>query len=365
MEKLMFYIDSMQMGGANRVMANLTSYFSKIGVKVVLVNDIRTKPEKKEYEIETKVKRVFLDDKIDNENNKIIKNLKRIQRLRRVMQDEKPDAVISFMGPPNERMVVATLGLKVKTIVSVRSDPYMEYGRGIRRVVANILFSIANGCVFQTDEAARYFRRRIVKKSRIIFNPINPKFYQVEHKKENGHIIVVGRLQHMKNPELILNAFAKIEKKYPWCELDFFGTGDLEKSLVEKVKRYGLVGRVNFKGLAMNIEEELARASVFVLCSDYEGMPNALMEAMAVGLPVISTDCPCGGPRMLILNPDQGLLVPCNDIESMVRALEKVLENKELRQKMSVESRKRARQFHPDIVYKEWEMYIESLNTEG
>ena len=94
------------------------------------------------------------------------------------------------------------------------------------------------------------------------------------------------------------------------------------------------------------------------MCSDFEGMPNALMEAMAIGVPVISTDCPCGGPRSLIQNDMQGILVPCNDVISLANALRKVLGNLMLQKDMSVRERQRAFSFRTPIILEIWDDYL-------
>lgn len=355
MKKILFYIDSMQMGGANRVIANLVEYFFKLGKEVILVNDINPEKDILEYKIPNEITRKYLDTE---KKGRLKKNILRITRLRRIIKEEKPDIVLSFMGPPNERMILATLGLNIKKIVSVRNDPYREYGKGIKKIIANFLFSFADGCVFQTEEARGYFKKAIQKKSIIIFNPVNKKFYNQKLLQEKKYILMVGRLQPQKNPHLLLEVFFEIEDKYKDFKLLFCGDGELKESLNKKVVERNLQERVIFCGQVNNIEKYLSETSVYVLSSDYEGMPNALMEAMAVGVPVIATDCPCGGPRALIENEKQGILINCRDRKSLRENLEKLLNNKELRERMRIESKKRAEKFQPKIIFEEWRKYL-------
>ena len=361
MRKILFYIDSMQCGGANRVMANLVDYFSHNGYIVVLINDVGAMNGKLEYKIPSLVKRIIVSDYMDIKENRVIKNMKRVSVLRRIVKEEAPDVIVSFMGPPNVRMLIATTCLRVKKVVSVRNDPYKEYGGGIKKIIANILFQMADGCVLQTHEASQYFNSKICKKAKVIFNPVNPKFYKQLHIENGSHIIVVGRLQTQKNPILVFDAFLEIFREFPDSELDFFGVGVLEKEIQEKTKEFKLEKRVYLKGQVDNIEDYLKEASVYVLCSDYEGMPNALMEAMAVGVPVISTDCPSGGPKVLIQNSQQGLLIPCGDKQKLVDSLRLLLSNKSLREKMGISARKRAYEFKSEKIFKEWENYLNNV----
>ena len=131
------------------------------------------------------------------------------------------------------------------------------------------------------------------------------------------------------------------------------------KNLIEELN---LTDRVLMPGSIANVWEKLAEAKIFVLSSDFEGRPNALMEAMAVGGPVISTDCPCGGPRMLISNEDEGILVPCGDVKSLAEAMKKILDSKDLQSTLSKNERQRAKEFHTQKILKEWDKYLRECN---
>lgn len=357
MKKIFFYIDSMQIGGANRVMANLTDYFAKESNDVILINDIEPQTGIPEYCISDNVKRLFLD--INSKNKNVIcKNINRIIFMRKLVKSENPDVIVSFMGPPNIRMLISTIGLKVKKIVSVRNDPYKEYGSGLCKLITRIVFNLADGCIFQTEQASEYFGKALRRRSKIIYNPVNPKFYNVTWEKKNDDIVVIGRLQEQKNPILALEAFSMVSKEIPNHRLIFYGDGKLKKDIIERSIQLGLQDRVIVHGKTNSVEKVLANAALYILSSDYEGMPNALMEAMAVGIPVISTDCPCGGPKTLIQNSDQGILVPVGDKVKMGEAIVEVLKNTILQKTLSENEKNRAKLFHPDIIYNEWETYL-------
>ncbi len=357
LKKIVCYIDSMQMGGAERVMSNLCNWFASKQIDVLLVNDVETTDKRNEYPLDGCVRRHYLATQ---------GNIKRIRELRRLIRQEKPDLVLSFLGPPNIRMLAATVGTAPKKVVSVRNDPAVEYGTGLRMLIAKILFRFADGVVFQTEDAAAYFPRSVRKRSTIIFNPVNRLFYETARGREQKHIVLVGRLQAQKNPGMMLEAFARIRDRYPDHKVVFYGKGELEQPLREQSLALGIADQVVFAGQVSDVPDRLAAASVYVMTSDYEGMPNALMEAMAIGVPVISTDCPCGGPRSIIQSRKQGILVKPRDAEKLASELDMILSDPEVRAEMRACARKRALDFYPDTILGEWESFLTAvLNGEN
>lgn len=355
MRKIILYIDSMKKGGANRVMANLADYFKEKGIDVILVNDIVSNDDVPEYEVNTSVKRIILNE---SGTNAVVSNLKRIKKLRKVILEEKPDCVLSFMGPPNVRMLLASVLLPCRKIVSVRNDPNREYGENIiKKFMTNCLFLLANGCVFQTEDASKYFFNRIRRKSIIIVNPVNELFFNTPSLETRKNIITVGRLYPQKNHKLLIHAFSLISKKYPDDKLIIFGDGSLKRELKEYAKKLGVEERVIFPGAISNVNVELSKAKVFVLSSDYEGLPNALMEAMACGTAVVSTDCPSGGPKYLLKNPNAGILVPCNNASEMAEAISTMM-SEEKNKFYREQAKKKSIEFLPKTVFAQWEQFL-------
>lgn len=354
--KLLFYIDSMHKGGANRVMANLTDYFANSGYDVILVNDILSGQRDPEYPVNPLVNRVILDVQ---GSSKAFSNLKRITKLRELIKAEKPDSVVSFMGPPNIRMLLASAFLKCRTVVSVRNDPTKEYGVGwIKRLIANVVFLLADGCVFQTEDASLYFNRCVRRKSKVIVNPVNEAFYGVDRSGTPRNIVTVGRLVPQKNHILLIDAFAKIADEFPEENLIIYGEGPLREEMEKQIADLQLTNRIFLPGSTSRVPEVLSEAKLFVLSSDFEGMPNALMEAMAVGVPVISTDCPCGGPRSLVESESQGQLVPCGDAVALSNCMKAILSSQRLQQELSIGAKKRAYDFLPERVFRQWEGFV-------
>ena len=309
MKKIMFYINAIHDGGAERVMINLADYFSRQGYKTILVTSFR---DTWEYTVPNAVKRITLEEH-EIKQSKLKRNITRIKRLRKLCKDEKPDILVSFMAEPNFRAILATWGLPVKNLISVRNDPNKEYAGRVGHIVGKYLLPFADGCVFQTKEAKNWFPKRLQKKSRIIYNAVKEDFYHVERHPVPGEIVTCGRLEEQKNHALLIAAFSKVVERYPEARLKIYGEGSLRGKLQKQIDALGLHEKAFLMGATNHVEKVLETADVFVLSSDFEGMPNALMEAMAAGVPCISTDCPCGGPRNLFGDELKKQLIPTDE----------------------------------------------------
>lgn len=359
MKKILFYINTIKRGGAERVMTNLSSQFAENGYETVFVTSF---PEKEEYELNKKIKRYNLEEQ-ELKESRLKRNISRIQKLRKVCKKERPDVLVSFMAEPNFRAIIATMGLPVKTIVSVRNDPNVEYGGRLMHFVGKWILPLADGCVFQTEDAKAWFPKRLQEKSTIIFNAVKSEFYHVTREPEEGLIVTLGRFQVQKNHKLLIHAMQQVKKKYPSVRLKLYGQGVLQEELEHLIAELGLQENVTIEGQTDNVAEALKYADIFAMTSDFEGMPNALMEALAVGVPSISTDCPCGGPRMLIEDGVNGLLFPVNDLNALVVSIEKLLENKALKDSMSKAARWNAQKYQEAEIFNQWKEYIQGDNV--
>jgi glycosyltransferase involved in cell wall biosynthesis len=355
--KVLFYINAINGGGAERVMVNLSSSFVQYGYNVIFVTSYF---DQWEYPLEASVKRISLE-KTEIVQSRLKKNFTRISKLRFICKKERPDVVISFMAEPNYRALIATLGLHIKNIISVRNDPKREYKGWIGKLLAKYLLPVADGCVFQTEEAQGGFPRRLQNKSTIIFNSVKDDFYRVHHAPLCGRIVTCGRLEEQKNHKMLIKSFALIADKYPEVQLLIYGEGRLREELIKFISEEGLSQHVKLMGTSDDIPTVLREAEIFVLSSDYEGMPNALMEALAVGVPCVSTDCPCGGPHVLIEHGINGLLVPVGDEKKMAEAMDRLLRNKEYAEILGSKARERACAYRADYVFEKWRNYVERV----
>lgn len=349
--KLILFTSILSGGGAERVLCQLANSFSKEH-QVILA---AAYPSENEYSICERVKKVYLDSSTETKNP-----VRQIAMLRRMIKTEKPDVCISFLPQPNFKLIIASLGLKKKVLISVRNDPAREYAGGLTRLLAKILYSAASGVVFQTKDAQSWFPERIIRKSRVIMNQVDPVFFQREL-EDPEYYVATGRLNQQKNYPMMFKAFARFLEKHPDQKLFVYGTGVLADELQQLIASLGVQDGIILKGASNSIPDILAKAKVFLLSSDFEGMPNGLLEAVAMGLPCISTDCPCGGPREIIENGVSGMLIKVGDETAMFEALCRIEENDEYRAYIAKKARETAKRYHPDVVYGQWLEYITAL----
>ena len=355
--KIIFNMSSMNKGGAERVVSNLSNYFANTNEVII----ISTSNSDSEYELNEKIKYIKLDNK---KKSKLffLKNVKRIFKLRKILKIQKPDIVVSMLPNPTYRLMVAKVFLNVKTIISVRNDPNKEYNNFFKKILTKFLYSKANGFIFQTPDAQKWFPDKIQQKSTVIPNPINEKFIGEPFKgTREKTIVTVGRLTEQKNHQLLIDAFSEVSKKHDDYTLKIYGEGNLKDKLTAQIDSLNLTDKVKLMGQTDNVKEAIYKAGMFVLSSDYEGMPNALMEAMALGIPSISTDCPIGGPKFLIKNNENGILFPVKDKNSLVKAINTLIEDREFAKKIGQEANKICDSLNPQKINKTWEEYIKQI----
>ena len=301
MKKILFVISSMSANGAERVMSLLVNQAVKNRNEVFLA--LVSSP-KVEYEIDKKVHIEYVGVA---DSSSIYAVFKRISNLRKVIKTFEPDVIVSFLTTCNIYCCVAGVGLRAP-IISERNDPIRDCPSQIRRIVRNITYKFADGYIFQTDEARDYFSQNIKSNSVVIPNPVK-KNLPLWNEKNNSHVIIAaGRLSKQKNYTMMLDAFSLFCQKEDSYSLHIYGEGP-DRDLLERYKeKLGLGQKVVFKGLDLKIHEKMREAAMYVLSSDYEGISNSLLEAMSMGIPCISTDCPCGGSRHLIENNVSGIL---------------------------------------------------------
>lgn len=356
---IVFYIATLTRGGAERVIANLANYFYREGYRVYMVT---LEPDEGLYPLESGIHKVVLEMK---EGGGIAGRganaLRRITQVRSLLKKTKAQTLVSFIGKTNIRAILAALGLPTKVIVSVRSAPEREYAGKFQKTLARFLFCLADGIVFQSEGARAFFPKAAQKKSCILFNPLSPEYRKEPFKGERkNEIVTAGRMDKVKNHRLLVDAFARVEKERPEMRLTIYGDGDCMEAVRKQVKRLGLSAKVNLPGDSRNIAEDMRDARIFVLSSDFEGMPNAIAEAFALGIPVVSTDCPSGGAAALVRDGETGLLVPVRDAEKMAAAILRILNDRELEERLRGNALAFSKSLHADRINGMWKDYIES-----
>lgn len=366
-KKILFHINSLGKGGAERVIINLSEEMAALGKQCVIATIWK---DKDEYPLSDTVRRIDVGvGQRESEYSRSELRNERKRLLKEAILKEKPDVIISFCRNANYRAILAAEGTGVPVFFSVRSDPKTDYASIKQKAMSTVIYSKAKGAVFQTDEAKSFFPKSIQKKATVILNPLNPKYMDVKQSDEIRPVIVSsGRFHEAKDQLVLVKAFQRIAHLYPHVNVEFYGAkseDDSYEKLIEYVKRQHLEGRVLFKGNSNELEKLLPGSAVYVLSSKYEGMPNALMEAMAMGLPVVSTDCPCGGPRMLIDEGVNGYLVPVGDVLKMSEAIQKMLDDPEKALDMGRKASNIRDNAAPEIIAKKWLKFMEEkINSE-
>ena len=351
-----FFIGGLSGGGAERVTCNLANYMIEKGHHVEILTMADDEPS---YPLSQGINRKSLLQDSERRNFAYNSAL-RFVRFIKYLRATTAEATIVMLPVTTIMLLWMKQWQKGKVIAAERSLPtvYTSKEQWQLKKIAHR----ADGWVFQTKEQQDWYKDSNIRRGVIIPNAINPIFIKpVYNGVRNKHIVTVGSLTKPKNHELLIKSFAKISDQFPEYQLVIYGTGSKLESLRSFAKDFNVLDRVVFPGYTKQVDRVIADASLFVLSSDYEGMPNALMEAMALGLPCISTDCDGGGAKFLIKNEKNGLIVPKGDVEALSAAMERMLSDREFAKQCGQEAHKICERLAPEKVYGEWESFIKEI----
>ncbi len=355
-KKIAFVITTLGGGGAERVISNLANELDGRGYDVSI---IMLKTVKSAYVLSDNVKTISLECEKLKKCPSVLYPSVRHKRIRDCVKKLAPDVVIAFTSPVGIDTCFALWNRKIPVIVSERSDPRTEMKKKIRKLLRKIAYSRSQGFVFQTEEAKRCFSKKIQEKSCVILNPITGTLPERFSGVKDKRIVTVGRLIESKNFEMLIKAFAEFFKNHSDYSLEIYGEGKHRAALEKFISDSKLNECVRLMGFCDNVSERINSAAVFAFPSDYEGMPNALLEAMCMGMTCISTDCPCGGPRMLINNGENGILVKVNDGQAVTDALERVINDPKLAERLGNNAYKLREKADVKYVTDQWLKFIE------
>ena len=326
-------IGALTKGGAERVLVNLAADLTEKGHEVTMVTQYK---KENEYPLPDGVKRVISDiTEEEITESRIVNFGRRFRKLRMIWKTERPDVILSFIGKNNMMAILTSRFLHIPVAVSVRAEPALEYYNGWMRFMARHLFASADGVILQTRQCFSFFPEKVQKKAVILKNPINKAFFRQPYQGEREKTIVaVGRVDENKNHELLIRAFAGIAGEFPDYSLKIYGEGDQKERLQHLILELGLEKQAFMMGAVSDVAGVIERARLFVLPSNSEGAPNTLIEAMLLGLTVISTDCPCGGPAELIEDGKNGYLFESENTGELSLKMIRLLSDVDLREKM-------------------------------
>lgn len=346
---IVFIVTSMGRGGTERVVSILANHYASIGWKVHIImlwHDIL------EYKLDDGIQVHRL---LNKSGNPYIKIPSLVWRLRKSVKEIAPMAVVSFIAQNNIISYMATRGLGVRLVLSERIDPASMKRGKLYSSVLNIVYANATVSVLQTERVRNFFPEKVRQNSVIIYNPVTVKCHaELEREKV---IVTAGRLEKQKNHKMLISVFENFHTYFNDYKLVIYGEGTLRRELENLVKEKDLENAVFLPGVVSDIQEKEANAEMFVLSSDFEGMSNALMEAMAIGLPCITTDC--AGSDELIENKKNGLLIKVGDEQGLLDAMLYMAKNREKAEAMGRAARIFSSVFATENVIAKWREAIE------
>jgi glycosyltransferase involved in cell wall biosynthesis len=354
---LMIIMSGLGAGGAERVASTLANHWVGRGYKVsVLSFEKASAPSYYTYSKDVVIHRLGLPPARMPKHLAVAAFVRRIGTIRKVSREIAPDVIVSFLTRPNVLTLIATHGLGIPVIISERSNPALQYPGPLWSWLRRSLYPRAFSLVTMTEGAANFFSQDIRKITRVIPNPVTlpPEWRDL---RGTNMLVAVGRLEPVKGFDLLIRSFADVASQHPDWKLKIWGDGN-ERALLEAMRdKLELRGRVHLPGLTSKAGTWIETADAFVLSSYYEGWPNALIEAMASGLPVVSTNC-AWGPADMIRNGDDGILVPPGDPASLSTALSRLMGDPVLRSRLGKAARRSASRFSPDTVFAQWDRLL-------
>lgn len=296
--------------------------------------------------------------------SRIVRVLNRQKQIRDIVESEKYDVVVSFGVVYNLDVMEALKGVNVPVILCERNDPWSDPHRKVLRLRRRLIYKKATGYVFQTERIAEFFGEKIKSRAAVIPNFIEQRYTKTDCESAENNMVITARLdEQQKNISMLLRAFKRFSADNDY-KLYIVGDGP-DKAMYENyINENGLSERVILTG-RQNVIPYLEKAKIFVLSSYYEGMPNSLIEAMAMGLPCISTDCSGGGAAALINNGENGILIPSNDEDAMVDAMKRLSGDADMRRKFADEAYKVNDRLEFNKIISMWIEYIEKIAKGG
>lgn len=347
--RILFFTGGMGRGGAERVITLLSEQYIKKGWKVSIAMVLHNLVE---YQIPEGVELIPLADKNDRKLGAIGTCI----RIRKYVDKFQPTVIVSFLSAVCILVDLSLGKTKIPILMSERIDPYMANRNPLFSFAVKRAYSHADIFVAQTQKAKSYFSDEIQKKTAVIPNPIRVAAYRVTNREKR--IVTAGRLTRQKNHKMLIKAFSHVHDKHPEYSLDIYGEGELRTDLEKLIQDVGLSDYVSLRGAVSDLHDQIKTSEIFVLSSDYEGLSNAFLEAMMMGLPVIATNC--AGCDEVIENGKNGLLIKVGDQNGLVEALNTLIENEEYRNVIAENGQKSVQRFQVDAIIQTWEQVISS-----
>lgn len=358
--KLLFINTNIGYGGASKMMVWVASQMADRGHDVTFF----TYRDAEELQpISLKVKHIHhqLEDKFGKQK----KLYSCVMHIRQFIQDGKYDVAIAFLSPSILRLALASIGTNCKVLFSERGDPSQKATSLKSKIIGKInqiAFISGDAFVFQTPMAAYYYPQRVQRKGMVISNPIRPLLRTKKRIKGGDKTVVcVARLDiHQKRQDLLIDAFNLISGNFPEYSLCLYGDGlDNNEAILRERAMHN--PQIRFMGPTKDVATVIQNATMMVLSSDFEGIPNTLLESMSIGVPSVSTDCSPGGAAMLIRNKENGILVPRGDVKALASAMEYMIMHSEEAERMGIKAMEVNEIYAENVIADKWNIVFNEL----
>jgi glycosyltransferase involved in cell wall biosynthesis len=366
---IVMVISSMNLGGAQRVVSIMCNYWVKNGHNVTLISTFLG-VKRNYYRLDDGVKLRYIKDCVHSRRVSPIVLLKKIQTLRKMINEENPDMIISFLSRINVATILSTIGMNIPIIVSDRNYPPLRgvpFSLGFLQWIYRWIFSKANLLVVQTEESMSWIKKHYPNICvKVIPNPVSYPLVNTSPKKIPKEIVApgkkvvfaAGRLVDSKQFDILINSFSTLSERHPNWNLVIAGEGVNKQQLMDQILKLGLLDKVYIIGRIGNIGDWYSYSDIFVLSSKHEGFPNSLLEAMSYGLAPISFDCDTG-PRDLIINNFNGILVqPKLGGGGLSKAMNRLMSNNDIRMEIAKNSKITRNIFSVNSIMKLWDSEI-------
>ena len=351
-KKIIFIVHSMGGGGSERVISILSNYLIENGYDVTL---LLTHSNNCVYNLNPKIKTVL------RENVSSKDGLNQIKFIRTQYKKDKNAIFVSFLRRQNLYSLIAAIGLNVKLIFSERNNPdekfsiKNKYTYEMRLIKELSRIPQVKQVVFQTEGARACYPAKTQKKSQIIANPLKEDLPVPYEGKREKRIVAVGRLTYQKNYPLLLKTFKRFSEKHNDYTLEIYGDGSQKMKLQAYIIQLGIQDKARLCGFSTDIHNDIFKAGMYIMSSRYEGLSNALLEAMALGLPVISTDHPPGGAKAFIKSYENGILTENGNEEELFNAMCYIAEKEEKALQMGKNASEIREVLSTEKICRQWE----------
>lgn len=359
LRKLALVIHALNTGGAERVMASMANHWAKQGVDVTLIT--LDSQDTDRLPLHHDVHRVSLELMRESRYpwHAVRNNLARIRCLRRAIRDTGAEHVVSFTDKMNVLTLLASMGKQWNVIIAERSDPRRQKMGRAWELLRRLTYPRCSALVVQSEAVAEHTRRLVrTRPVCVIPNAVAPPTGQADRgqseRSDRRVVIAMGRLSAEKGFDLLIEAFAQIARKHSDWSLRIAGDGHEGPYLVQIIESLGLTERVELCGWVDQAATFFHNANLFVLPSRYEGFPNALLEAMACGLPVISFDCD-SGPGEIVRHEKDGLLIPPENVDALAQAMDRLMSSSSERARLGQKATEVTSRFGREVFFRRWE----------